>query len=73
MKSFRIRIGDPALARDLLASLDEGNCSVVLLPDGTFEVVHRQAGSRREAQLELDFFVRAWQTKYPHVPAELVG
>ena len=70
---FRIRIADPALRRDLLASLDEGNCSAVQLPDGTFEVVHRQASNQREAQLELAFFVRAWQAKHPYAAAELIG
>jgi hypothetical protein len=72
-KPFRIRITDPTLSWDLLQSLDEGDCSAVRLPDGTYEVVHRQAMNVREARLELAFFVRAWQTKHPHVVAELVG
>lgn len=70
---FRIRITDPALGRDLVQSLDAGNCSAVQLADGSLEVVHRQAATPREALLELAFFVRAWQAKYPGVAAELVG
>ena len=70
---FRIRIADPSLQGDLLQSLNAGNCSAVRLPDGTFEVIHRQASTLREARLELAFFVRAWQAKHPGAAAELVG
>jgi hypothetical protein len=70
---FRIRINDPALWWDLVKSLNEGDCSAMALPDGTFEVIHRHAANDREARLELAFFVRAWQTKHPHAVAELVG
>jgi hypothetical protein len=70
---LRIRIADPALRRDLLRSLDEGNCSAVELSDGSFEVLHRQAATQRVARLELEFFIRTWQLKHPHVAAELVG
>ena len=70
---FRIRLGDPRLHRELLASLEDGNCSAVQLPDGTLEVLHRQANTPREARIELTFFVRAWQTKHPDAVAELLG
>ena len=72
-RSFRIRITDPTLWWDLLQSLDVGDCSAVRLSDGTYEVFHRQAANDRDARLELAFFVRAWQSKHPHVVAELVG
>ena len=71
--SFRIRVADSRLRGDLLASLDEGNCSAVQLPDGTFEVLHRQASDERVARIELAFFVRAWQTRHPDVAADLLG
>jgi hypothetical protein len=71
--AFRIRIADPALRPDLLASLDEGNCSAVQLADGTLEVVHRQASTHYEARLELAFFVRAWQARHPEAVAELIS
>jgi hypothetical protein len=72
-RPLRIRVVPPALRRELLESLDKGNCSAVPLPDGTFEVVHRQASTDREARLELAFFVRAWQAKYPFAATELIG
>ncbi len=70
---LRIRIGDLRLRRDLLVSLAEGNCSAVELPDGTFEVLHRQATTDREAPIELGFFIQAWQSKHPTAVAELIG
>ena len=71
--TFRIRLTDSSLGYELLDSLEKGNCSAMRLPDGTLEVVHRQAGNQREARLELAFFVRAWQAKHPDATAELIG
>jgi hypothetical protein len=70
---IRIRLTEPRLWWDLLQSLGEGGCSAVQLEDGTVEITHSEASDQREARLELMFFVRAWQTKYPHVAVELVA
>jgi hypothetical protein len=70
---MRVRIRPPVLPTELEESLIRGDCIVSSLGDGTFDVVHQHAANEREAQVELQFFLRAWVRRHPEVQAELLG
>ncbi len=63
-----IRFSDPRIADDLLEALGAADCIAERVADDTVEVeipwVER-ADDRRQAEVELVFFVRAWEAQHP--------
>jgi hypothetical protein len=68
---LRIRISRPELADELVTALVAGDCLCAPVGNDTFVVVHRAAADEAEARVELDFFLRAWESRYADVSAEL--
>jgi hypothetical protein len=69
---MRVRLSDPNLREDLAAALNEGGCISSAIDDGC-EILAPFAVPDQEARVEVAFFVRAWQMRYPHVTVELTA
>ncbi|MBD0328508.1 MAG: hypothetical protein ICV64_00160 [Thermoleophilia bacterium] len=67
---MRIRINDPTAADELLAALAAADCVAERTDDDAVEVDVRWAdGDHRQAEIELSFFVKAWQAQRPGLVA----
>ncbi|MDX6400108.1 MAG: hypothetical protein QOF27_714 [Gaiellaceae bacterium] len=62
---IHVRISQPSLLADLIESLLNSNCAAHPVGDNSCLVVHGKSGHPDEALIELTFFVRAWQIRYP--------
>ncbi len=69
---LRVRITPPELRDALVDALVAGDCLCARLRDDTVLVVHRDAATKAEAQIELGFFLRAWVGLHAHAQAEFV-
>jgi len=69
---FRVRISPPELRDALVDALVAGDCLCARLRDDTVLVVHRDAATKAEAQVELGFFLRAWMARHARARAEFV-
>jgi hypothetical protein len=69
--TLRIDVNDEQLLDDLMAALARHGCLTNRIGPATFRVVCPRARDSREAQLEVGFFVRAWQAHHPGVEAVL--
>ena len=73
---MEVRINNPAWADELVEALNRGDCAAVRTGVDTLEVVFTSLEGEddvRQAGLELVFFLRAWQARYPGVEAILVA
>ena len=70
---MRIDVEDEQLLADLMAALARNGCLTNRTGPSTFRVVSPRARDVREAQLEIGFFVRAWQARHPGVEAILTS
>ena len=64
-----VRISDPSLLADLIDSLISRNCVAHAVGHDSCLVVHVEASHSDEAQIELTFFMRAWQEQHPGLQA----
>jgi hypothetical protein len=71
--TLRIDVNDEQLLADLMAALARNGCLTNRIGPSTFRVVSPRARNAREAQVEIAFFVRAWQVRHPGVEAVLSG
>lgn len=69
--AIRVAISDPALLSGLTATLARNSCGVRAVSDRVFELTAHADGDV-ETQVELEFFLRAWQNANPGVDV-LVG
>jgi hypothetical protein len=67
-----VRISPPELRDALVDALVAGDCLCARLRDDTVLIVHRDAATKAEAQVELGFFLRAWMARHAQARAEFV-
>jgi hypothetical protein len=68
---MKVHVSDSSYLVDLVDNLIRGGCVPRTVDDETVEVVHPDASTVDEAQKELTFFLRAWQSRHPHVDVRL--
>ena len=62
-----VRISDSSWLGTLIEDLLRGGCVPAKVDDDTIVVIHPEAVDATEAQTELRFFLRAWQSRHPDV------
>jgi len=70
---MRVRLSDAAYVRRLRTALLAAGCLADVVEPAMLEIVHPQAVDAQEEQVELQFFVRAWQVEHPAVAAEFLS
>jgi hypothetical protein len=68
---MRVRISDSSCLTALVEDLLRGGCVPASVDDETVDVIYPDAVDAREAQTELLFFLRAWQSRHPGVVVSL--
>jgi hypothetical protein len=68
----RLRLGDPALVESLSDFLQRCECAVVRLDAETLEVSLPHELHHQQARLELDLYLRVWQSLHRWSPVEYV-
>jgi hypothetical protein len=68
----RLRLSDPELAESLRTFLERPECVVVQVDAETLEVELPHELHPREAELELDLYLRVWQSLHNWSPVEYV-
>ncbi|HEY7207148.1 MAG TPA: hypothetical protein VH416_02815 [Gaiellaceae bacterium] len=66
---MRVRLSDADYLPRLERSLRAAGCVPFKLDGETIHVAHPEAADPVEAEVELHFFVRAWQLEHPAVEA----
>jgi hypothetical protein len=69
--ALQLELSDEKLLGELMTTLARHGCFADRVAPNVCRIVYPRAWTAREAQLELRFFVRAWQTNYPGVVAVL--
>ena len=69
--ALRLELSDEKLLVDLMGALARHGCLANQVAPNVCRIVYPRAWTPREAQLELRFFLRAWQTNHPGVKAVL--
>jgi hypothetical protein len=69
---LRIHVNDPTLLGELREALGDADCSTAELSEDTLLVTHPLA-DEYAARVELEFFLRAWQTARPGAVVELLS
>ena len=64
---MRVHVSDPSFLAALVEDLLRGGCVPSRVDYETVDVIHPDAVDAREAQTELRFFLRAWQSRHPGV------
>jgi hypothetical protein len=64
ISDMHIRLRNPELARDLVETLRDAACIVEIIDDVTCRVSYQEVADRRQADMEMRFFLRAWQLKH---------
>jgi hypothetical protein len=68
---MKVHLSDSSYVVELVRDLLRGGCVPRRVDDETLEVVHVEADTADEARTELDFFLRAWQSRHPNVDVTL--
>jgi hypothetical protein len=68
----RLRLSDPGLADSLRDFLERRECSVVQLGMDTLDVSLPHELHVEQARLELDLYLRVWQSLHQWAPVEYV-
>jgi hypothetical protein len=68
----RLRLSDPELAESLCDFLERRECVVVQLDADTLEVGLPHERHAEQARLELDLYLRVWQSLHRWSPVEYV-
>jgi hypothetical protein len=69
--AVKVHVSDSAYLVELVRDLFLGGCVPRAVDEQTLEVVHPDASTPDEARIELTYFLRAWQSKYPEVEVRL--
>jgi hypothetical protein len=69
--AMKLELSDEKLLGELIGVLARHGCLADRIAPNACRIVYPRAWTAREAQLELRFFVRAWQTNHPGVTAVL--
>jgi hypothetical protein len=69
--TITVEITRSELLRDLIEAFVRSGCQATRTARDGCRVVHPEATSDREAQLEIAFFLRAWQLAHPGVGVTL--
>jgi hypothetical protein len=69
--ALRLELSDEKLLGDLIKALAHQGCLSDRIAPNACRIAYPQTWTAREAQLELTFFVRAWQANHPGVTAVL--
>jgi hypothetical protein len=69
--ALKLELSDEKLLGELMNTLARHGCLADRIAPNMCRIVYPRAWTAREAQLELRFFVRAWQTNHPGVVAIL--
>jgi hypothetical protein len=68
----RLRLSDPELAESLRTFLERRECAVVQVDAATLEVELPHELHPKQARLELDLYLRVWQSLHRWSPIEYV-
>jgi hypothetical protein len=69
--TLRLELSDERLLGELIHALARHGCLADRIAPNACRIVHPRAWTPDEAQLELSFFLRAWQANHPGVVAVL--
>lgn len=72
-RPMRVELSDSACLSPLVDDLLRGGCLPTRVDETTLEVFHPYASDAEEAQIELAFFLRAWQSAHPGVQLTLAA
>jgi hypothetical protein len=64
---MRVDLSDPRLTEDLLAFLRRAECEAEANGGGTIAVTMSESVPEEAARLELEAYLKAWQTLHPGV------
>jgi hypothetical protein len=68
----RLRLSDPELADNLREFLERRECAVIQIDGETLEVELPHELDAKQARLELDLYLRVWQSLHEWSPVEYV-
>ena len=68
---MKLELSDEKLLGELMNALARQGCLADRIAPNVCRIVYSRTWTTREAQLELRFFVRAWQANHPGVTAVL--
>jgi len=71
--TMKLELSDEKLLGELMGVLAGHGCRADQIAPNVCRIVYPRAWTARDAQLELTFFVRAWQVNHPGVRAVLSG
>jgi hypothetical protein len=71
--AIKLELSDETLLEELVNALVQHGCLADRIAPNVCRIVYPRSWTAREAQLELRFFVRAWQANHPGVTAVLSG
>jgi len=69
--ALKLELSDEKLLGELMNTLARHGCLADRITPNVCRIVYPRTWTAREAQLELRFFLRAWQTNHPGVVAVL--
>jgi hypothetical protein len=69
--TLRLELSDERLLTDLIAALARHGCLADRIAPNSCRIACPRSWSANEAQLEIGFFLRAWQSRHPGVTAIL--
>jgi hypothetical protein len=70
--TVRLRLGDPALADELLFFFRRRDSRAELVEDDVVEVTILHVLDDRQGRLELDLYLRVWEALHPDGPVEVL-
>jgi hypothetical protein len=69
--ALKLELSDEELLADLMGTLARHGCLADRIGSHACRIAYPRTWTAREAQLELRFFLRAWQANHPGVVAVL--
>jgi len=69
--ALKLELSDEKLIGEMMNTLARHGCLADRITPNVCRIVYPRTWTAREAQLELRFFLRAWQTNHPGVVAVL--
>jgi hypothetical protein len=70
---IQLRLSEPELVDDLLDYLRRRDCEGTVVRQGVIEVALPHELNEKQARLELDLYLRVWQSLHPDSEIETVG
>ena len=68
---MKLELSEEALLVEIMGALARQGCLTNRIAPGACRIVYPRAADKREAWLEVGFFIRAWQAQHPGVKAVL--